>query len=390
MDCIVLFKSTVTLDDILPLVMELTKQRMIDCPLFVAWDKQLYDVILQNEVLYEGINFVGGKMICLNRYKNRYINQLHNIYILRKYLFKKILSLEYETGNRWVSLFSKFNRKVWKGKRVLSLIFNRPYKPAVSHMSYYRIVMGNSERKKKIVRKYDYVLLSQLKSQYEEIQNISLEIECPEIIVGYTRGMKKWEDFLIEKMRRIIPANIKPPYFFFVLNQLGAFIPGEDCPPGDVLLKESLCILREYNNDILTVFKPHYNTDVKGVKDILGEVGYKNYIISYAHPWILAKKAKFTFSYTGSSILLDAYYNGCPTVEYAHYDSRYAKVNNGKPRYLEWVDYFSHRDPHKLKKIFDELIFNDIEIKRDLKKLKEDFPVLSSYDIREKFKYILQ
>ena len=385
MNCIIIFRSTVSLDDILPLILELKKADIISSPLFIAWDKPLFKVIKQNHVLYAGIVFIGGELRYLGKFNNRYINQFYNLFVLRDYIFKKILSIEYKTGNRLVSFLAGFNRRVWKGRRIFSMIFNRPFRAAKNHMKYYQVVQGKHKVQEKTIKGYDCILLSHLKEQVEEIQNLNIVSNSPVIQVGFTRGLEEWQVFLNKQMEKYIPDQIKPPYFFFVLNQLGAFLKGEDCPPADELLKESLIVLKEFNKDILTVFKPHYNTDVDGFKKILNDIGYRNYQISYLHPWILIKKAKFTFSYTGSSLLLDACFLGCPSVEYAHYDSRFYRINHGQPRYLDYVDYFIHRDVQQLRKVFQDLIYNNITIKRDPQKIKEDFPILTTQEIKEKF-----
>jgi hypothetical protein len=135
----------------------------------------------------------------------------------------------------------------------------------------------------------------------------------------------------------------------------------------------------------MTVFKLHSNTDIDKAIEIINLTGYRNYIISYLHPWLMMKNAKFTFSYTPSAITIDAHFLGCPTVEYAHYDSRFYKYNKGQPMYLDSVDFFIHRDPKQLEMVLKKLIYEDIKIQREPHKLRNDFPVLSHDEIREAF-----
>jgi hypothetical protein len=135
----------------------------------------------------------------------------------------------------------------------------------------------------------------------------------------------------------------------------------------------------------MTVFKPHNKTDMDKAVAIIESTGYKNYIISYLHPWLLIKNAKFTFSYTPSGISVDAHFLGCTTVEYAHYDSRFYKYIKGQSMYLDSVDFFVHKDTRQLEKVLKELIYNDSKVQREPNKLSDDFPVLSQDEIKETF-----
>ena len=215
MDCIIVFQTILYLDDILPLIFELKKADIISHPLFIAKDKKAYEFIKKNLVLYDGIYSIGGELACLNKYKNRYINQLVNIFILRKYFYKKVVTIE-ACSNTAVFILSAFNRKVWKGKKIKSKILNRPFRQAKNNIRYYRAIRGNFEVKEEIIKGYDRILLTHTRSQYEEINNVKLNSNCPIVHVGYTRGLKEWRNFLDEKRDPYVSRQIKAPYFFFV------------------------------------------------------------------------------------------------------------------------------------------------------------------------------
>ena len=103
---------------------------------------------------------------------------------------------------------------------------------------------------------------------------------------------------------------------------------------------------------------------------------------------MLIKKAKFMLTITSSTILIQAYVESCMTVEYAHYYSKFFELNKGQSRYLDAVDYFIHRDQEKLRQVLKKAIYSNIEIKRSSEVLETDFPVLSSKEIEEKFKWL--
>ena len=392
MDCIVLLKSIIYLDDILPLVFELKKIGFVSSPIFVATNKKQYEFLRKNVVLCDGISHVGGRLTTLNAYGNRYIRNLHNIFVLRKYFYKRVLTIEVAFAKSfWVSVLSVLNRKVWKGKIMGTWLHNKPYNQLHNNVMYIRTVKENFEVMDIVARGYDAVLLSYTKEQYEKLTLERLITANAKVIqVRNTRRLNEWISFLENNRGKYLPKELKRPYVFFPLSIIGKHIKGEDCLSSTDKLKEVLLVLKEFNNDILTVFKPHHKTDLDGVKEIIRLVGFRNYIVSYAHPLLLIKQAKFTLSYHSTSVLIEAYLSGCPTVEYAHYDSRFFEYNEGRSRYLECVDYFIHRDKEQLRGVLKKLIYEEvIQVKRDLIKRKKDFPILSNKEIKERFSEIM-
>ena len=391
MDCIVIFKSISHLDDILPLVFELKKIGFVSTPVFVASTRKQYEFIRENVVLCDGISHIGGRLTTLNAYMNRYIRNLHNIFVLRKYFYKQVLTIEVPfSSSFWVSVLSVLNRRIWKGKKIGAMLQNKPYKQARNITMYYRTVEENFEIREKVVRGYDAVLLSFPKEKYEDITLNRLITDSRVIQVGYTRRLNEWMNYLENNGDKFLSKELRRPYVFFPLSLIGKHLKGENCISSTDKLKEVLLVLKAFNNDILTVFKPHHKTDLEGVKEIIRSIGFRNYIVSYAHPLLLIKHAKFTLTYHSTSMLVEAYLSGCPTVEYAHYDSRFFAYTGGCSRYPECVDYFIHRDKVELRDVLRKLIYEEvIHVKRDIVKLKKDFPILSNQEINDKFSEIM-
>ena len=378
----------------------MSDQLIFKFPTFKAYKKEdfyvspsnqkAYDFIKKNVVLYRGIYFIGGKLIYLNKYKNRYLRQMYNIMVLRKYLFAKILTIETnKTNNKWISIFTAFNRIVFKGKRIRSLIFNRPFRMARNIIKYYHVVRENFEVKENIVKGYDFLLLSHTQKQYEIICYEKLITDAQIIQVGYTRGLREWQGFLDKNASRYLPKEIKVPYIVFSIDFFGKWLREADNVSFDEVFEESLNILKEFNGQIMTVFKPNQRADMNKAYKILNSVGYKNYIISNVHPVILLKEAKLFFACHPTSLLIEAFFHGCPTVEYENYDGRFLDCNKGQSVYLNCVDYFVHRDVEELKQVIDKLIHNDIHVQRDPNRIKKDFPVLAPPELKEIFSWLV-
>jgi len=387
---IVILKTLASLDDLLPLFFELKKIGKLSKVLFIARNRQLFEYIEKNKVLYDGIDSINGRLEHFSNHKNKIVRVLLNTYLLKDLLFNKIICFE-TYYYRLAGIISNFNCKVWGGKKIKCLILSLPYRYAINAVKFLK---ANTKQDKRniIIKDYDSILLCQSKEQYEEVYNVNLVTNCRITQLGYIRGLREWGKYLERNIDRYLDKEIKGPFIFFPLGFIHRdhkhHVKGSDSTSICELLKECLLVLREFNDDIITVFKPHPKTDVDTVQEILNSIGFNNYVFSYVHPLMLIKKAKFMLTITSSTILIQAYVESCMTVEYAHYYSKFFELNKGQSRYLDAVDYFIHRDKVKLRQVLKKVIYNNIGIQRSSKVLKTDFPILSSKEIERKFKWL--
>jgi len=254
--------------------------------------------------------------------------------------------------------------------------------------NYFWSILGKPDSKEVTVEGYDAVLLTSIREQYEQGIGVKLITDARIIQVGYTRALKEWEQSIDKNTKKYLKGEISTPYLFFPLDVVGTWILGEKCASGEVKLEECLKVLKDYNDDVLTVFRPHHKTDVKKVRRILDSIGYENYVISYLHPLILIKNAKFTLTYSPSSLLVEAHMNGCTTVEYADYDVRYNRHSYEKPIHFGCVDYFICRDKEHLRQVVDKLVYNGNNVKKKPKEFEEGIPILSSKEIKCRFSWL--
>jgi hypothetical protein len=389
MTCIVILRGKLLhIDNILPLIFVLKKAGIISKPLFVVQDKKTFNTIKNNIALYKAIKAINGKIVCMNIHNNRIIRIIYNTFILKRYLYQKVLSIE--VANAHVSKMAAFNKKIWKGVRLINLINLIP--SILSRRFYLRqeLVVKMKKGKVRVLNNYDYALLSYSKEQVEDYSGIQIQLNqrTKVIQVGYTRGLKEWQEYLSLNSGPLFSDEIKMTYFFYPLGTLGKAVVQEDNPIGEVRLRECLEVLKTYNNDLMTVFKPSAITEMDKVYKILKEIGYKNYIVSYAHPIQICKNARFTIASHHCTVLLDAYVLGCPTIEYMCYDSRIYNAFGGKSYLDGFVDYAIDRDQVALKTVLDKIIYSDVQVQRNDDKIKKHFPVLSTDKIKKLFEFI--
>ena len=237
MKCLVFITSINYLDETLPLIFELKKANIISSIVFITTKKKWHNYLIQNVVLYDGIKAVGGKLTCLNKYTNRYLNILYNIFVLRELFYRKVLTIETKSGiveSKLLSIVLGYNRKYWKGQRILSLLRNLPFKSSGNINKYYWSIMGNPDSKEVTIEGYDAILLTQTQEQYEQCGDMKFITDTRVIQVGYTRAFNEWKQFIGKNINSYFKGEISTPYFFFPLDVVGVWITGEKCASGAV------------------------------------------------------------------------------------------------------------------------------------------------------------
>ena len=105
--------------------------------------------------------------------------------------------------------------------------------------------------------------------------------------------------------------------------------------------------------NIFIIFKPHPNADLKQIKQILKELNFLNYEISYTHVSVLACICKYTICNYFSLAIPDAWFAKSITIELSQYDKEILHFTKNNSLGSEYVDYFVDiKNEKKLIKIF--------------------------------------
>jgi len=371
----------VHLDNLLPLVMELTAAGFVGRLLFVAPNPQTFAVIQENVVLFDGIGFCGGRLVCLAKNKSRILNLCRNLFMLHCYLLRPCATVfSAESHGRLVQMLVTFNRRYLGGKLFLSHLSNAP--SAVRKIMYElaRVTTGidaaerrkdldvnaieaekhhNSyvkEQTRRAARCSDGILVGDELQIGESVHTLTIEPGMRLLNVGNPRQLPAWQRHLSDNARRYLPSTVEECYFFYALGVLDLPNPERENRHDLESVRGCLQVLCDYNSDIMTVFKPHPTTDLKKLDNLLQELHYENYEICNVHPMILAKGAKFTLANYSSTVLVDAHNLGCPTIDYVRYDSRGLEVLQGRSMLLDYVDFFVPGDTALFREVLDHLI----------------------------------
>ncbi len=227
--------------------------------------------------------------------------------------------------------------------------------------------------KKFLSGSYDYLLSSLPAKELGEILDCKIPREKV-VEVGYYRRLPEWERF-VNEVAKESDLHSWGAYFLYILGTLGNRKNTMKEPDMIELVGESLIVLKQYNDRIMTVFKPHPTTNLQELQRVLREIRYSNYVIDFSHPMVLSSKARFVFGNMYSTTMFDAYYQGKPIVEYCQYDPELYERVGKQSMGGKCCDFFIYRDKKGLEKVIQELIKEEVCVNRDSDFIEENFRI---------------
>jgi hypothetical protein len=381
--CIIHLKAKmVHLDNLLPLYLELKAHAISDEAILVMPDRSSFEFVKKNEVILDAITASNAQLIFMHKYKSRILNLIRLVWLLRDYLLRSAISIQcsWQHG-RAVDFLVGFNRLVWRGRLFLSRLSNlskeieekmRTFADLTASLDAAKKVTSSAngaaeaelERRNTVNERKasakaansDAVLVSYPVSVGDRLWSINFTPDVKPRNIGNPRSFPTWQSYLQEVTSRYLSPTLPRPYFFFVLGTINLPNPDQGNVSDDSTFRLCLSALKDFSKDIHTVFKPHPVTDMDQLKSILEEVGYENYSIVFVHPIILAKNALFSIANYSSTVLADANAGGCPTIDFARYDSRGDRVIENKSLLIDAVDYYIDGDVQKLQKTVKYLL----------------------------------
>ena len=148
------------------------------------------------------------------------------------------------------------------------------------------------------------------------------------------------------------PSNMIP----IMLGYFGGLIHQTSIDAQELLLVETLEVLKDSKSNALILLKPHMISDLKIVYKVIKLFPELNIFITYLHPMILATQAKFVIANDYSTSLNDFKVMGVNTIEYASYNNQALELTSGKSMRPEYVDYFINHDKLLLSETIKKLV----------------------------------
>jgi hypothetical protein len=372
---IVLLKDKLmSIDGIIPVLMELRNlDPRVSISLVIPSKKGL-DIVKKNVHICECLDGIGAELICSER-DGKLSRMAWLMRIFMKVCLSKTLILKFGDTFPRHSFFVRILRFFSKLREVRCFVLICSEKVNDNIEIQYSLAAkrrGESRKGRKYLTSSDRIL-STLSSA--KIFEYYAETVSPEklLCVGYLRKLPCWTGYMQRTTISYPPAN-RMKFFLFVLTGMDKPLDEFKEPPISEVLEETLGILRRFNTRIHTVFRPHATTDMEKFDAIIKLTGYANFSIDHGHPMILSSKAVFVIGNTYSLTMLDAFYVGCPVVEYSFYDSEYLQLLGNRSIGGDCCDFFIHKDPDRLTETVGGLLSGKIRVSRDSEVMRKNYP----------------
>ena len=192
-----------------------------------------------------------------------------------------------------------------------------------------------------LIRISSSLILFSEKSQYSKVASV------PRYVLGELWYGSEWIKFLrqnadsyLEKMFRENSVNPPEIYVVYTLGYLGKvdFVENDDVFKSK--LTQTLRIFYEERPDISVVIKPHFNTDVHYLRNIVDAFDNNNFFISNLHPAILASRASLFLGNYYSTSMGVAKAAGLKVVEFSKYNDSALSITRGKGMRPDIVDVY--------------------------------------------------
>lgn len=349
----------ITCDTAVPFVMDVVRAKPDMKVEFYVTDVPTFDAIQDNVVLWDAVHEV-GTLVQLGRTTAQRKQGLrgllsHRMGFLARFLRLLILGL---LGQATFIHFRALNH--WP-LRLLYVV--NPMKTYVSE----GMVSGYSEAERRVDnsdrQRVDYMENSAAKGgviaysdDWDALSYDSLQGVPPYVMGKFWYG-RAWPDYIATNADRYISNELLEAGYakdskiiVYILGFLGAV---ESVPDGNTfksLLLKSLKILHEENHDVPVFLKPHFNTNVKELQEILDEFPNNNFVISYLHPAVLSKRARFFMANYYSTTMSVARAHGVPNVEFSSYSKIALEVAAGQSMRPDLVDFYINNDSEEFRK----------------------------------------
>lgn len=370
----VLRNKLIGIDEMLPMLMEVKAAHPDVRVVCVFLNPEHLRTIQQNYHLWQGIQSLNSEIVIL-KHPNKLATLFHIVRFILRFSFQRNVVLkrgDHLPRHQWImSILKKISRTYEIQGYLLSF-------PIQGHRNLFKQMACSREKTKREIPftpfkgQYDYFLSVLNPENWKDCYQI--DPPCKIIKVGYEHGLPRWKQFT-KKAASENHLSEQGPYFLYVLTSLGRRMDNYEEPLFIDLLRESLTVLKKYQKDIKTVFKPHAITDMEAFRKLLKDLQYENYVIDYGHPMILAMNARFILGNACSLTMFDAYYLGKPVVEYSFTDPVLFERIGRQSLGGGICDFFIRRDMKELDTVMGRLILGGpVVLRRDPGFIKENFP----------------
>jgi hypothetical protein len=172
-----------------------------------------------------------------------------------------------------------------------------------------------------------------------------------------------WPDFVNESAGDYLEddfhaAGIEPSseILVYILGYLGAV---ESVPDPDTfkkLLHRTLSVLKNEAPDLPVFVKPHFNTDIEYLREVIAKFDNHKFIVSHLHPAVLSTRARLFVANYYSTTMAVARSFDVPVVEYSNYGPEAREVTGGGTIRPDIVEHYVDNDENKFRATVKQIL----------------------------------
>ena len=356
-------------DSIVPVALELYRRWGIRLT-FVTFDKQTFDYIVKNTVIYDVINKIGILRCVGNRpssIRNKIDKFVFNIQLYFHVLFRKAYILHFGQLNSHYSFI-----------QVVRQLFSHPaqlYLQAVSYSLLGKIIPGKrvflcegdpvgydprmfmiaykckkrppvSVTGKPAPTKGNIVAHSQYWLWLKDPRVAHL----PKYILKEVRKQPCWVSYIKNTADHYYEnINLKEKVIVYILGHLNHAPLLKNERSAQSCFNDIVNVISEHFNDCTLLLKPRIGYNITMIENEIAKYPTLDAQIYNLHPSTLACKADVVICHYYSSATYDASIFGKPVIEYSEYSDMALKLGNNQSIRPQAVTHFIQKDPQKLK-----------------------------------------
>ena len=385
---IFLNNKIISLDTILPIILEVKKINHALNINYIIFDFNSYEFIKKNKFLYKVINEVGN-IVCLGRKANSYYFNKNNIskfhykrlnfikhliIIILPYLFKLIykiintdvIFIHFRALNFWpLKILYYLNRKnTFYSSSDSSGYSDKAYEADMSvheQRANLNLFSTTSPKGKKVIC---------FSKRWPTLQHPALK-NCKKYIIKSSHSRKCWIDYLKINFDNFIQKEnsiyLKNDYCLLLLGNIGLEASGakflKHKNSWTTLIEDILDIIYEICPNLIILIKPHIITDMIILNNILRKRKNIKTVITYLHPALLSIKSKFSIASHYTTAFQSIHDIGGITIEYTNQKEDYQKKLNYQSKRPEYTSYFFNDDEEGFKSLLRDITNDKIKIK---------------------------
>ena len=342
---IFLNNKLISLDTTIPVFYEIFKKNPKQKILFYCFERNTFDAIRRNIVLYDVVTEIGSIKIFSGKNENYFFRKF---VFLGRLFFLILLSLFKQTS------FVHFKAlSVWPLKILGIVNLKKTFlfgNTSAGHTNIEEAV-NNVDRKRVILKHKPNARY--LVGFYENWRQFQFDDNYKKMLVQVPLSRNSWNDYInINSLKyfELSKINFNSRYIVYILcsldnpNFLRKSVTWVD------LLEETIAIIDKALPGTQIVLKPHPATTkfyLNTIDKIINKNKHVKIIISDIHPMTLTKNAICYIANASSSTFINPIFKGVPTVEYSDYLEESLIVTNGESMREDLVSYFINRDLEK-------------------------------------------